>query len=147
MIDNDEELSIVKIVNEYLVVVDYGANSAADEGDILEIYEEGEEIFDHENNSLGTLDLVKAKIKVKNVYDNMSLCISNEFTKKYSSSGMGNVASMMSALQRGGTYKYDRRALNVNTTQISGGYDEAEITPISIGDKVRINKKRIDDDE
>lgn len=124
------EFKIVKIVNEYLVVVNYGAFDGAREGDILEIFQVGEEVIDpHTNKSLGTLDIRKARIKVINVYDQMALCRSYEL----SSSFYENIGLLGKALTMSETL-----ALNVNTEHISGGYDEYKELIINIGDPVRI---------
>jgi hypothetical protein len=120
---------IVKIVDEYTIVVSYGYNQGAMTGEILEIFEKGEEIFDPETNeSLGTLDFIKGRVRIKNVYDDISLCESYEYTPTESISALLKITANPLGNQR--------KALNVNTEQISGGY--AGNPEICIGDIVRV---------
>lgn len=130
---------VIKIVNEYLIVVDYGQNSNAKEGDLLEIFQTGEEVFDHENSNIsyGTLDLLKGRIRVMNVYGKMSLCKSAE-TTVIESHYLSNIGRLMAKTFN----NYEIKALNVNTKQISGGYSEVEDLVINVGDPVRVIKSK-----
>lgn len=130
---------VIKIVNEYLIVVDYGQNSNANEGDLLEIFQVGEEVFDHENSNIsyGTLDLIKGRIRVMNVYGRMSLCKSAE-TTVIESHYLSNIGRLMAKTFN----NYEIKALNVNTKQISGGYSEEEDLVINVGDPVRVIKSK-----
>lgn len=47
---------------------------------VLEIYSKGPEII-YENQNYGTLDLVKAELRVKEVFPKMLLCENNKYTK------------------------------------------------------------------
>ncbi len=47
---------------------------------VLEIYSRGPEII-YENQNYGTLDLVKAELRVKEVFPKMLLCENNKYTK------------------------------------------------------------------
>jgi hypothetical protein len=119
---------IVKIVDEYHVVVKYGSKDGAVPGEHLEIYQVGEEVIDPEaGESLGTLDFIKGKLKIKHVYNKMSLCESNEFVPNTTIATMINMGSAFGDRQK---------ALNVNTEEISGGYDGN--SKINMGDLVRI---------
>ncbi|UOE96045.1 hypothetical protein [Alkalihalobacillus sp. LMS39] len=126
---------IIKIIDEYMVVVNVGAIDGANIGDLLEIYQIGEEIKDPDTNEpLGTLDLIKGKIKIINVYKNFSLCK----TAEYLSSPIANVGVTMSKMLG----NYDVKALNINTKQVSGGYSEGSDLIINLGDPVRILKSK-----
>lgn len=130
---------VVKIVNEYLVVINYGKKHNAKIGDILEIFQVGELVFDPDSDELlGTLDITKGRIKVKNVYENMSLCESNEFvtTKSPALVSFGQTLSYLS----NNLSKTELKALNVNSTQVTGGYDEDDKGLINISDPVKIIK-------
>jgi hypothetical protein len=128
--------NIVKIVDEYLVVVNYGEKHNAREGDELEIFEVGETVFDPKNGEdLGTLDLLKGKIYVLNVYEKMSLCKSAE-----KSVVLGPTVSLGSTLSSMLSNTYETKALNVNTSQITGGYNIDKELLINIGDPVKITK-------
>lgn len=82
----DEIYKIVRILSDTEIVINGGHEHGLREGDILEIFVEGEEIKDPETSeSLGTLDIIKGKVKIKTIYEKMSLCESAEFKteKKY----------------------------------------------------------------
>ncbi|AOV07902.1 hypothetical protein [Sporosarcina ureilytica] len=135
------DFKVVKIVDEYLIVVDYGLKHDASEGDILEVIKIGEEVVDPDtSDSLGTLDIIKARVKVKNAYEHMSLCISNE--KIASNSSLGNFGSTLAALSEG-LSSTQIKALKVNTKQISGGYDESSDLTISVGDLVKVREAEL----
>jgi len=128
---------IVKIVDEYLVVVDYGLVQNAREGDILEIYQVGERVYDNKDNFLGTLDLRKGKLRVINVYENMSLCQSNEYTRSLQQ----DVSLLVRAFNRS-----ELLALNVDTEQISGGYSRDNELIIRLGDPVKVIESQYRDE-
>lgn len=129
---------VVKIIDEYLIVVNYGKSQNAQKGDELEIFDIGERVFDPETNEdLGTLDLYKGKITVVNVYDKISLCKSAERLPK-----PGSINSSISTLFLGTFNNYEIKALNVNTKQISGGYNEDNDLIINLGDPVQIVKSK-----
>lgn len=120
------KLRIIKIVNEYLVVVNYGSTDGASLGQKLEIFDEGEEIIDPETNkSMGTLDVIKARIKIENVYEHMSLCESHETVS------LGGFSNITNAFNR-----TEIKALNVDSKDISGGYNKT--SKIKVGDFVRL---------
>ncbi len=117
---------IVKIISEYKVVVNAGSNSFIKEGDILEVYQPGQEVTDPETGeSLGTLDFVKAKLRVVDVFPKMCVC-ENRDTE---------TSSLFSSFAQ--SLKYEEKLpLNVQTTDISGGYEGID-KKIKVGDLVR----------
>lgn len=116
---------IVKIISEYKVVINAGSNSFVKEGDIFEVFEPGAEVFDPETKeSLGTLDFVKAKLRVIDVFPKMSVCENRDGTVQ---------RSLISALS---WTVPDQVPLNVQSTDISGGY-EGVSQKIKVGDFVR----------
>lgn len=126
------------------IVVNYGKEHNAKSGDKLEIFQVGEEVFDPDTNEiLGTLEIIKAEIKVKNVYEKMSLCESDEYTR-INSSTLSNFNSTIAALSHGLT-KTEQKALNVNTKEITGGYSEGNKRHINIKDQVRVVYSRYED--
>lgn len=137
---------VVKIVDEYLIVVDYGLKHNASEGDVLEVIKIGEEVFDPiSEKSLGTLDLITGQVRVMNVYDNMSLCISNESVVVENPTS-NSFASTLATLSRNFSHT-ETKALKVNTSQITGGYNRDKGIIIEIGDLVRIRKAKNYDSE
>ena len=67
---------IAKIIDEYQVVVNAGSNDLIHDDDCLEVYQPGQEVTDPDTGeSLGTLDFVKAKLRVVNVFPKMCVCL------------------------------------------------------------------------
>ena len=116
---------IVKIIDEYAVVVNAGSNSFIKENDTLEVYQPGQEVTDPETGeSLGTLDFVKAKLRVTDVFPKMCVCENRERERK----------SFITIAQN---FTYEEKLpLNVQTTDISGGYEGID-KKIKVGDLVR----------
>lgn len=117
---------IVKIISEYKVVVNAGSNSFIKEDDILEVYQPGQEVTDPETGeSLGTLDFVKAKLRVVDVFPKMCVCENRDTKQK----------SVFVNFSQNWTYE-ETLPLNVQTTDISGGYEGID-KKIKVGDLVR----------
>lgn len=116
---------IVRIIDENNVVINAGKNQFLDDGDILEVFVIGDEIIDPETNeSLGTLDIIKAKLEIKNLYDSMSLCCN----AKTSTTNALDSASMF--------LRSTRLSLNVDMTQAQKLSTKSDKV-IRIGDSVR----------
>lgn len=116
---------IVKIISEYKVVVNAGSNCSIEENDILEVYQPGQEVLDPETgDSLGTLDFIKAKLRVIDVLPKMCIC-ENRDTRQ---------SSIIDLVQN--FSREERLPLNVKTTDISGGYEGID-KKIKVGDLVR----------
>ncbi|MGL5651265.1 MAG: hypothetical protein ACRDDE_05900 [Paraclostridium sp.] len=122
----NNEFNIVKIIDDSRVVVSGGCDYFQKD-DILEIFVKGEEVLDPvTEESLGTLDAIKARLKVDIVYEKMCLCVNEESKNPYSpivSSGLD-------------AFKSIPKPLNVDLTQVSGGFKHVDMT-IKIGDLVR----------
>lgn len=120
-----EKWKVIKIVDEYRIVVNAGEKDLIEKGEELEVYEIGEPIIDPQTNEdLGTLDIIKARIVVSIVYEKMCICKNIE----KENIGLGN------NLQAVFGYSANKR-LPVNTEEISGGYNDN--IKIRVGDKVR----------
>jgi len=64
---------IIKIIDEYTIVINKGKNDNVMVGDLCLIYEIGEELFDIDSNkSLGNLEIVKGKGEVIHTQEQMS---------------------------------------------------------------------------
>jgi len=122
----NEIYKIIKIIDEYEVVINVGSTSGFKIGDTFEIFVVGDIVFDPDTNKpLGTLDFIKARIKIKNLYEKMAVCTN---VRNASSS----VIETVNLLTLGG----GPQPLKVDTLQISGGYSEDDRT-IKVGDLVR----------
>lgn len=123
---------IVKIVDDYTVVINAGKNESLEPDTHLVIYSVGEEVIDPETGEcLGTLDTVKASICVKHVFEKMSVCKSFEtITRKTSPlTTLTPIANMLGEIQ-----VESLKPLNVDPKQITGGINSSSI---KIGDLVR----------
>lgn len=114
---------VVKIIDENQIVVSGGKNAGMTLDDVLEVYETGSEITDPDTNeSLGTLDLIKAKVIIKDLLPQMAICVNEE--KEENGIFPSNPFSST-----------HRKRLNVDSTEISGGLTGSK--KIKIGDLVR----------
>lgn len=119
----NETYKVIKIINEYKLVINAGKNRFIKQGDTLEIFVPGEEIFDPETKeSLGSLDFIKAYLVVKDVFDKMCVC-ENKI-----------INSSLPALSITEIFNQPAR-LNVDSLDISGGLSGD--SKIKIGDLVR----------
>lgn len=70
-----ENFKVIEIIDEYTLLINYGFNDGASEGDRLRIYSIGEKVFDPDTKEeLGTLDNIKDIVQVEVPYENFSLC-------------------------------------------------------------------------
>ena len=112
---------VVKIIDEYNVVINCGIEHGVACGDTFEIYAPGVEVIDPDTQkSLGALEFVKATIVARAVYPKMAACTSKDFV----SIALSGIAKNLAARPV---------ELNVDSEEISGGYDDV----IRVGDLVR----------
>lgn len=124
---------VVKIIDEYTIVTNYGEESGAKKGDLLEIYVPGEQIIDPlTKEPLDTLDLIKGVVEVHSITPKMSVCKSQTYPS--------NVFSPILEELGIAFVKKQSSKLNIDFNDISGGYPEGN-NKIKIGDFVRISKK------
>ena len=72
---------VIKIIDAYNILVSRDENfKNVRINSLLEIYSEGPEIL-YEDINYGTLDLVKAELRVKGIFPKMLLCENNKYTK------------------------------------------------------------------
>lgn len=112
---------VIKIIDDRMIVVNAGKHDVR-EGDILRIIvPSAEKIIDPDSGEvLGSLDYIKARIKVKNVYDRMCICTNDEYYD----------------IPIDFSLKITRpKPLKVDLTEVSGGYD-SQSNVINIGDIV-----------
>jgi hypothetical protein len=114
------EAKVIKIIDDYRIVLNVGSNDRVTEGMLFQIIEkQGEEILDPDTGeSYGTLDIVKATLRVIAVYPKMCICTNSKSTK-----ALGDPLAFSIAAR-----------LNVNLNQVSGGYNQNIISPIQLGD-------------
>lgn len=123
----DKILKLIKIMNDFEVVVNVGSELYIKKDQELEVFIPGDEIKDPDTGkSLGTLDTIKAYLNVKHVFPKMCICINAETT---TTNPFASFAETLS------TQKVKR--LNVDSTEISGANEGS--LKIRIGDLVRIS--------
>lgn len=92
----------------------------------LEIFVPGSPISDPDTGEeLGTLDLIKARLSIRHLSEKMCVC-----TNASSASSISDIAKSLAL------FSGKPKRLNVDPTEISGGYPDADTT-IKIGDLVR----------
>lgn len=122
-------IKVIKIIDEYNIVINAGSLDGIKEDDLLEIYVKGDSVIDPETQEdLGTLDLIKATLLVKKAYDKMSVCGNQSSSKK---SLLNPLNDLM--------YQHTYDKLNINFNEIDIGFPDADTT-IHIGDLVRKKK-------
>lgn len=66
---------VIEILDEYSILVNYGRDHGAEEGDEIRVIATGPEVIDPVTNEvLGTLDSVKATLTIAVAYRKFSLC-------------------------------------------------------------------------
>lgn len=119
---------VIKIINDTSLVINVGSIDSVKNGDEFEIFQPGCEVLDPETNeSLGTLDYVKATVRVKNAFPKMSVCVNTQTKSEPLFPPTMNVFSAAREVIQ---------TLPIAPEDISGGYENVDKT-IRIGDLVR----------
>lgn len=63
---------IVEIISDEMVLINLGSEAGVQEGMIFVIYNEGPHVYDGTFNDLGSLDIVKGRVRVRHVMPKMS---------------------------------------------------------------------------
>lgn len=123
---NKSEFKVVKIISDMSVVLNVGKNDGINVDDTFDIVSEYSiDVTDPDTgDNLGTIKYIKASIIATVVYEKMCIC---QNVKCYDSA-IETISKTLS------NYNKSRMPLNVDTTQISGGFEDAE-KQIRIGDK------------
>lgn len=125
---------IISILNEYEVIINKGSKVGLKEGDRFVIYEEGEEIFDLNETSLGKLEIVKGKVKIEHVQEKFSICSAYK-VKTNPSPALTNALSM--ALMSQSKLIGDSELIPLNVDQADLVNLKMEPKKIKIGDIVK----------
>lgn len=138
------EGKVVKILNEYSIAINLGWKDGLADGMNIVVFATGSEELKDPNTgeSLGCLELVKARLKVSHVQERCSICTAEAVKKAgEEEGGFRTLGAAMMAEAMGTKYssEYTTEKLNVNTSQISG---VPQVGPICIGDKARAYKNK-----
>lgn len=69
-----EDYKVINIINKFNIIINYGSNDGAFEGQEIRISTVGDEIFDLDGKSLGNIEIIKDELEITKVYDNFSIC-------------------------------------------------------------------------
>lgn len=133
------EMRIIKILDEFTVVINAGFADNINTGTILQVYSVGEPLVDPvTKESLGTLDNIKAEITVTEASEHVAKCVNRSKTNFIEVAMLRDRPSLQSALE---LLSSSNKPLNVDPTQITRA-EPADKT-IHIGDLVRVLPSRI----
>ncbi|WP_066300235.1 hypothetical protein [Bacillus sp. FJAT-29937] len=131
---------VIKIIDEYSLVINGGINDDISLGDNIEIFLEGDEIIDpfNEDEKLGTLDFIKEKLEVTEIYSNFAVCKKIITEKIFHPSAMQRAFSSIATNGLGGTTETRTivEKINVDKSEITGRKTGEKV--IKIGDLARI---------
>ncbi|WP_322622226.1 hypothetical protein [Aedoeadaptatus coxii] len=119
------QYTVIKILSETEILVNYGAHEGAKNGDKLRIIVKGPEVT-YNNKSFGTLDRIKECIEVTTIYEQFSICKKIIYTRQSILSPLAAIQSTSASIE----------PMNVDKTQIDTTLFAPEVTPIQVGDLV-----------
>lgn len=140
MIVTNKEYKIVKILDEYTLIINAGTDHDVKSGDKFQILDKkGSRVIDPDTNEvLGQLDLVKATVEVSDLQEKMCIC-SSQFSVKVNSPFSGQVISSGLKSITDSLSIAEQERLNVDLSQVSGGKRRSN-AKIRLGDVARLIK-------
>src|SRR5699024_2741137 len=132
----NREFKIVKILDEYNVVINAGINQDIKQGDQFQILDkEGSDVIDPDTKEIiGTLDLIKSTVEVTELHEKMCICSSQSSIK------MNNPFKITGINSITDTFSFsEQEKLNVDLTQVTGGKRKSN-KKIQLGDVARLLK-------
>lgn len=69
-----KDYKVIDIINKFNIIINYGSNDGAFEGQEVRISTIGDEIFDLDGKSLGNIEIIKDELEIDKVYENFSIC-------------------------------------------------------------------------
>ena len=122
------EYNVIDIINKYSIVINYGFNSGAEEGEKVRIFSKGKEMFDLNKKSLGHIEMIKDELEIVKAFDFFSICEKIEIKER-------NILQPMPLIRTERT----RVELNVEEKDFTK-VKYRDRTPIKVGDFVKILK-------
>lgn len=140
--NNYSTFKVIKIIDEYSIVINGGIEEDVSKGDKIEVYLEGDDIFNPDTNEkLGTLDYIKETLQVTEVYRKFSVC--EKIIKKevfqpsaFATAMRSFAASTTNQLAGTKQTEISRGKINIDSEQITGR--KTGDKTIRIGDIARI---------
>lgn len=130
-----KEIKVIKIIDEYNLVINIGFEDGVKLGDKFQIYQQGEKVLDPETNEyLGTLDIVKATIVANDISPKLTVCTNAATTSQFRK----DFFESRNAISHGFQYISPiQRPLMIDPLQVTdSAYSKADKT-IKVGDSVR----------
>lgn len=134
--NKEKQIKIIKIMDEYTVIINSGSNDGVQPGDRFQILDtKGNAVKDPDTGeTLGYLDLIKDTVKVTEVQEKICFCSSLEAV------GINDLlATNLMNLNNSLPFSGRKQRLNVDLDDVTGGREKSDV-PIKIGDKVRLLK-------
>lgn len=135
---NYTKFKVIKIIDEYSIVINGGLMDDISLEDEIEVFLEGDEVKDpfNENKVLGTLDYIKEKLIVTEIYTKFSVCkkIKKEKVKSPSVVEKALIPTFQKSLLPYFNDIYGSSEIKVSEEKINVKKDE--MTGRRIGDKV-----------
>jgi hypothetical protein len=123
---NKKEYKVINIINKFNIIINYGSNDGAYEGQEVRISTTGDEILDLDGKSLGNIEIIKEELEITRVYDNFSICKKIRINE-------------VNPFQPISLVRKERRAVELNVKEEDfSNIKYQDITPIKKGDNVKI---------
>lgn len=128
---------VIKILNQFAILIDYGSKDGAVKGDKVRIFVKGKEVYNNKNEFLGTLDIIKDELEITTVYDHFSIC---EKIKRTSKITQRNPFEIPTFIKKTEKTTVEKLPLNVKKEDYTNDIFQTN-EPIKKGDLVIILKK------
>jgi hypothetical protein len=69
-----KEYQVINIINKFNIIINYGSNDGAYEGQEVRISTTGDEILDLDGKPLGNIEIIKEELEITRIYENFSIC-------------------------------------------------------------------------
>ena len=123
---NKKEYKVINIINKFNIIINYGSNDGAYEGQEVRISTTGDEILDLDGKSLGNIEIIKEELEITRVYDNFSICKKIRINE-------------VNPFQPISLVKKEKRAVELNVREEDfSNIKYQDMTPIQKGDNVKI---------
>lgn len=132
---NYKEFKVIKIIDEYSIVINGGLNEDVTIEEEVEIFIKGDSI-EYDGEVLGTLDFIKERLEVTEVYLNFSVCKKIVKEKVYQPSGLERALASYNLFGGNTVTKISEGKIKVKQEEITGRKTGDET--IRLGDSARI---------
>ena len=123
---NNKEYKVINIINKFNIIINYGSNDGAYEGQEVRISTTGDEILDLDGKSLGNIEIIKEELEITKIYNNFSICKKIKINE-------------VNPFQPISLVKKEIRAVELNVKEEDfSNIKYQDITPIKKGDNVKI---------